>query len=445
MNPTSMFSYYFWLGLRNLRRNPILTALIIFTLAIGVAASVSTLTILHVMSGNPIPHKSDRLLVPVLDNAPLEGYVPGEPAENDQLTYKDVKNLLASQQGSKRVALYGIVVNIEPTRADLNVTQVSGLAVSNAYFSMFEVPMAQGRGWTENEEKNAARVVVLSTAQSEKLFGKESAIGKHLRIDGNDYEVIGVIGKWNPIPRYTHLVIGDGEGDGFAGDNNLYMPFITTIANKIGAFGKQRCASEIGPGYQGFLDSECQWMQFWFEVNSASERAELNHFLDSYLAEQKKLGRFQRPVPSQLFNVMEWMSYLHIVKDDAKLSVWLAFGFLLLCLVNTSGLLLAKFSKRAAEVGVRRALGASRAEIFKQFLIETGVVGLAGGVTGLLLSFAGLWLISLQSKEMATLAKMDFTMLAVTFLLAVSASILAGLLPTWRACQVTPAIQLKSQ
>jgi putative ABC transport system permease protein len=142
---------------------------------------------------------------------------------------------------------------------------------------------------------------------------------------------------------------------------------------------------------------------------------------------------------------MEWMSYLHIVKDDAKLSVWLAFGFLLLCLVNTSGLLLAKFSKRAAEVGVRRALGASRAEIFKQFLIETGVVGLAGGVTGLLLSFAGLWLISLQSKEMATLAKMDFTMLAVTFLLAVSASILAGLLPTWRACQVTPAIQLKSQ
>jgi putative ABC transport system permease protein len=73
------------------------------------------------------------------------------------------------------------------------------------------------------------------------------------------------------------------------------------------------------------------------------------------------------------------------------------------------------------------------------------VVGLAGGVMGLLLSFAGLWLISLQSKEMATLAKMDFTMLAVTFLLAVSASILAGLLPTWRACQVTPAIQLKSQ
>lgn len=443
MIPTSMFSYYFFLGLRNLRRNPILTALIILTLAIGVAASVSTLTILHVMSGNPIPHKSDRLLVPVLDNAPLEGYVSGGPAENDQLSYKDVKNLLASQQGSKRVALYGIFVNIEPTRADLDVILAEGLAVSNAYFSMFEVPMAQGRGWTETEEKNAARVVVLSTAQSEKIFGKESAIGKHLRIDGNDYEVIGVIGQWNPIPRYTHLVISDNQS--FTGGDSLYMPFNTAITNKIGAVGKQRCTGESAPGYQGFLDSECQWLQFWFEVNSASERTALNQYLDSYLAEQKKLGRFQRPVPSQLFNVMEWMSYLHIVKDDARLSVWLAFGFLLLCLVNTSGLLLAKFSKRAAEVGVRRALGASRVEIFKQFLIETGVVGLVGGIAGLLLSFAGLWLITLQSKELAVLAQMDFTMLAATFLLAVSASILAGLLPTWRACQVTPALQLKSQ
>ena len=56
-----MFSYYFKLGVRSLRRNPALTALMVLTLAIGVAASVSTLTILHMMSGDPIPEKSDRL------------------------------------------------------------------------------------------------------------------------------------------------------------------------------------------------------------------------------------------------------------------------------------------------------------------------------------------------------------------------------------------------
>jgi putative ABC transport system permease protein len=127
------------------------------------------------------------------------------------------------------------------------------------------------------------------------------------------------------------------------------------------------------------------------------------------------------------------------------LSAWLAFGFLALCLVNTVGLLLAKFSVRAAEVGVRRALGASKRDIFRQFLIETGVVGLAGGVLGLGLAVGALALIGMQSKDMAAVARMDWQMLALTFVLSIAAAVIAGLLPTWRACQVTPAIQLKSQ
>jgi putative ABC transport system permease protein len=107
--------------------------------------------------------------------------------------------------------------------------------------------------------------------------------------------------------------------------------------------------------------------------------------------------------------------------------------------------LLAKFSARAGEVGVRRALGATKRDIFRQFLTEAAVIGLVGGVTGLLLSFGGLWLISMQSDEMAIVAKMDWAMLGLTLFLSIGASILAGLLPTWRACQVTPALQLKTQ
>jgi len=142
---------------------------------------------------------------------------------------------------------------------------------------------------------------------------------------------------------------------------------------------------------------------------------------------------------------MEWLEHNKVVGNDSKLSAWLAFAFLLLCLVNAIGLLLAKFSVRASEVGIRRALGASRREIFRQFLIETAVVGLAGGVLGLLLAFGALALIAMQSKQMAVVAHMDWVMLTFTFVLSVLAAILAGLLPTWRACQVTPALQLKSQ
>jgi putative ABC transport system permease protein len=100
---------------------------------------------------------------------------------------------------------------------------------------------------------------------------------------------------------------------------------------------------------------------------------------------------------------------------------------------------------RAPEVGIRRALGASRKEIFSQFLIETTVVGLAGGVLGLVLAFGALALLAMQSKQLTVVAHMDWVMMGTTFLMAVASAVLAGLLPTWRACQVTPALQLKSQ
>jgi putative ABC transport system permease protein len=114
-------------------------------------------------------------------------------------------------------------------------------------------------------------------------------------------------------------------------------------------------------------------------------------------------------------------------------------------MVNVIGLLLAKFTARSGEIGVRRALGAPRRAVFKQYLVESGVVGLVGGAAGLGLTFAALWFLRKQSDEFAVLAKMDWVMLATTLTVALAASLLAGLLPTWRACQVQPALQLKSQ
>src|SRR3954471_16899605 len=112
-----MFRYYLLLGLRSMRRNPMLTALMVLTLAVGVAASISTLTILHVMSGDPIPGKSSRLLVPLLDPAPAKTYVPGKKSPYfNQSTYRDSVNYLGSGQGVRRTVLYDIGGNIEPEK-----------------------------------------------------------------------------------------------------------------------------------------------------------------------------------------------------------------------------------------------------------------------------------------------------------------------------------------
>jgi len=181
------------------------------------------------------------------------------------------------------------------------------------------------------------------------------------------------------------------------------------------------------------------------ELDSAGDAGTFKTYLDNYSDQQRAAGRFERPANTRLRNVMQWMDYRGVVPGDVRLQMWLAFGFLLVCLVNTVGLLLAKFLRRSGEIGVRRALGASRGEIFKQCLVEAGTVGLAGGLLGLLFALAGLWAVRQRPAEYASLAHLDGSMLLLTFAMAIFASLLAGLLPAWRAMQVTPALQLKSQ
>jgi putative ABC transport system permease protein len=436
-----MFAYYFKLGVRSLRRNPALTALMVLTLAVGVAASIATLTILHVMSGDPIPQKSARLFIPNIDNAPPEGYSPGDKPNDIQVSYPDATNLLRSGQGERRTALYGIAAPVEPARKDIPAFTASGIAPTRDFFSMLDVPFVYGQAWSEQDDARGADVVVLSRELADKLFGSANPVGQRLTMMGAPYTVVGVVDKWMPLPRFYKLAGGAKYGAG----EEVFIPFSTAIRHETSHNGSMNCSARRDPGFANLLTSECTWISVWFETRAAGDRAELQSWLDNYANEQRKLGRMKRNAPNKLYNVTEWLEYNKVVGKDSRLSAWLAFGFLALCLVNTIGLLLAKFSVRAPEVGIRRALGASRREIFNQFLTETAVVGLAGGVLGLLLAFGALALIGMQSKQMTAVAHMDWIMLAFTFVTSIVAAMLAGLLPTWRACQVTPAIQLKSQ
>ncbi|OYU46311.1 MAG: ABC transporter permease, partial [Burkholderiales bacterium PBB4] len=353
-----MLHYYFLLGVRSLRRNPALTALMVLTLAVGVAASVATTTILHVMSGNPIPHKSDRLFSVVLDVAPAAGYKPGDKPNDSQSTYRDAMNLVASGQGLRRTALYGMSVTVEPERKDLGVMAVEGVVATKDFFAMFEVPFVAGQGWGAQEDATGADVVVLGRAFAEKMFGTTQAVGKEIVMSGQRFRVIGVADHWRPVPRY-HLIIGHGAFDGAAED--YYFPIATAVRYQLGHHGSTNCSQSREPGFQGKLDSECTWVQTWFELEAATERPGLQSFLDAYAVEQQRLGRLPRKAKNELYDVMQWLEHLEVVEKDNRLAAWLSFGFLALCLVNTVGLLLAKFSTRAGEVGVRRALGASRA------------------------------------------------------------------------------------
>jgi putative ABC transport system permease protein len=438
-----MFAYYLRLGFRHLRRNPVLTALIVVTLAVGVAASMATLTVLYGMSVDPIPHKSDRLFVPLLDLRPLDA-PSDEPDPPSQLSYRDAVALRELGGAVRQTSLIGVSPVVDPGRADQPPFFGEGAAVHADFFAMFDVPFARGGAWSAEDDVRGGKVVVIRASLADKVFDDADPIGETMRLGADDYVVTGVVpDSWRPTPKFYRLVAGPGA---FGTPEQLFVPFATAIAAKMDPQGNVQCTGKDDPtGYEGLKQSECVWIQHWVELDSAGDADRYRDLLAGYVAQQRTLGRFPRPDNQRLHDVGAWLEVNKVVSKDARLQTYLAFGFLLVCLVNVVGLLLAKFTARAGEIGVRRALGASRRAVFAQYLTEVGVVGLIGGAVGLLLTFGCLWLIGKQSKQLAAVASMDWLMLATTFVLAIGASLAAGLLPTWRACQVQPAVQLKSQ
>jgi putative ABC transport system permease protein len=200
-------------------------------------------------------------------------------------------------------------------------------------------------------------------------------------------------------------------------------------------------------GWRAFLNSECVWMQFWVELHGEAERADYAAFLDAYVESQKAIGRFPRPLNNRLYDVMGWMQNQEVVESDVQVLLGLAALFLVVCLLNTIGLLLAKITRRSGDIGLRRALGASRREVFSQYIVEAGRLGIAGGILGIGTTMLGLQGIKFLYGEfdfVEQLVHLDWVMIFTAILLAIVSALAAALYPTWRACGIHPASQLKS-
>ena len=344
----------------------------------------------------------------------------------------------------RRSALYRIGPTVEPGRPDLPPTYGGGICVDSDFFAMMDVPFRSGGPWSREDDANAAKVVVLRESKAKELFGEQDPVGATLRVNGADHVVTGVVSdRWEPMPKFYRAVSGPPP---YAGVEDYFLPFTNAIAAEMDVQGTTSCTGRgREPGFEGLKQSECVWIMFWVELASAGDAAAYDDWLAGYAAEQQRIGRYERPDNHRLHDVRTWLDVNEVVPKDSRLQTWLAFGFLLVCLVNTVGLLLAKSTARSGEIGVRRALGARRRTIFQQHLVESGVAGAAGGLVGLALTLFFLHLLGKQAEELEVLTRMDASMLLVTLATAVAATLLAGLLPTWRACRVDPALQVKSQ
>jgi putative ABC transport system permease protein len=438
-----MFLYYVRLALRSLRSNPILTTLMVAAIGLGIGVSMTTLSIYYLMSSNPIYYKSDILYAVQLDS-----WDPNEPYDEDrpeqapwELTYRDATALRASDIPTRQVAMYKTSFIVQPEREDLHPFLARGRAADSDFFAMFDVPFLYGSAWDRNADAAGEQVVVIDKATNETLFGGENSVGRTLKMNERTYKIAGVLDEWNPTPLYY-----DVNNGAFDQAEEIFVPFTHAIAAELDSSGNTNCwKPEPLDSVAAFLNSECVWIQYWVQLDDAEQRDRYQAFLDGYVGEQKKLGRFQRPLNNRLTNVDDWLEIREAAGDDSPVLVGLSFMFLAVCVLNTVGLLLAKFVGKAPQIGLRRALGATRRTIFGQHLIEVAVVGLAGGVVGLGLAWVGLRGVQSMLEEGERYAHLDFNMLILGLLIALGASFAAGLYPTWRVCQMSPAPFLKTQ
>ncbi|MCL1531797.1 ABC transporter permease [Xanthomonas nasturtii] len=432
-----MFGYYFTLAVRSFRRNKVLTALMVLAIALGIGASMTTLTVFYVLSGDPIPQKSDRLFNVLVDPQPKAGFQPGEEP-GDQVTRFDAEALLREKRAKHQALMTGGSLAIEPAKSGLSAFKSEARYTSADFFPMFQPPFLYGQAWSSSSDEWHERVVVITKTLNDKLFDGSNSVGRDLRLNKNTFRIVGVLDRWKANPRFYDVTNTYGSNE------QVYLPFSVAMDLKMDHSGSMNCFGKLESGDTNALNAPCTWMQYWVELESPAQAGDYKAYLDNYSTQQRAAGRFERPNNTRLRNVLEWLNFKEVVPNDVRLQLWLAMGFLLVCLLNTVGLLLAKFLRRSGDIGVRRALGASRRAIFAQCLVEAGTVGLAGGLAGLALAWLGLWAVRQQPVDYAELAHLDTKMLLLTFVLALLASLLAGLLPAWRAIQVAPALQLKA-
>jgi putative ABC transport system permease protein len=436
-----VLGYYLRLALRSLKRNVVLTALMIAAVAVGIGACMTTLTVFRAMSGDPIPQKSRALYAVQIQNWPSEEGSRNSDGLEDQISYLDATALMQRHAGLRQSPMYLTDLALRLPEAGKPPTFEFTRAAYRDFFAMFDVPFKFGNAWSAADDQGHAAVVVLSSEINDKLFRGANSVGRTVSLNNETYRVVGVLDEWRPIPHFYDLhVLPFGDSD------ELFIPFTHAIDKQMNLVGSNSCLDEPSDGFAGKLRSECVWLQYWVELPDAHAAREYRRLLDNYAAEQRSNGRFHWPPHTSIRDVRAWLAYNDLVPSEVNILLLVSIGFLLVCLMNAMGLMLAKIMGRAPDIGVRRALGASRRAIFLQCLTETGVIGLAGGLAGLLLTAVGLLAArSLLIKDFVRLTHLDSLDVIITVAFAIIATMCAGLYPTWRAVHVQPAWQLKAQ
>ena len=385
-------------GFRAMRRTPTVCASIVLILAVAIGANTTMFSAMQAILLRPLPYGDAERLAVVMHN----GQSPVSPA-----------NLEDWRRDTRSFASMGAA---EYWRPNVGLTEgaerLMGLRVSPELLPLLQVPPASGRLLQSTSAAADAREVVLSHGLSLRRFGSiEGAVGQSIRLDGDPYTVVGVMPASFSFPPFWAI------------GAELWAPLPLAVRSGGRGANSLRVFARLSPS-----------------VTIAQAQADIDAVTSRLEAQFPGTNRNVRVVP------------LHErVVGDTRLPIvvfMVGVGFvLLIACANVAHMLLARAAGRRREVAVRLALGATRLQIVRQFLVESLLLaglGAAGGVAVAVLGVRAL--VALAPPDLPRIAdvRLDSTVLLFTALVSVVAGVIFGLVPALQAARPALGEHLKA-
>jgi putative ABC transport system permease protein len=380
-------------GLRMLVKNPVFTLIAVVTLALGIGANTAIFSVVDAVLLRPLPYPEANRLVFLWSTMPSQGVATSGSAVPDYQGWRD-----RNQVFEGLAAFYNGDFNLSSAGSPPEFIQ--GAYITSNLFPILRISPLLGRSFSSEEEQfGKHHVVLLSYGLWQRRFaGDREIVGREIKLGGESYSVAGVMPRG--LPFFDNLPevelwtpVSFKPNDNMATRNNYFINLVARLKPGVTAAQAQQDVNIIAKNmYQ----------------ETRSEAA---------------VGALVVPVQEQ-------------IAGDSRTALLVLLGavafVLLVACVNVANLLLARASARQKELAIRASLGASRARILRQVIIEGLPLGILGGLLGLLLAIWGIDLLSTllpASLPRGNPISVNSRVLLFTSALALLTILIFGLLP----------------